>query len=131
MSAHHHNDRALGLLAPEPGPQRWRALLGRGKAAVQQRHIDAARDDLLTVLTEAKAAGELRPQAEALTLLGGAEVAVGAYDAAGLGGRARWEFWQHKAGVETFAEALMVDAASTLTVVAVGMVKLSSLALCI
>jgi len=34
---------------------------------------------------------------------------VGAYDAAGLGGRARWEFFQHKLGVETFAEALMVD----------------------
>jgi class 3 adenylate cyclase/tetratricopeptide (TPR) repeat protein/CheY-like chemotaxis protein len=78
----HHHDRALGLLAPEPSPERWRSLLGRGKAAVQQRNIDAARDDLLTVLAEAKGAGELRPQAEALTLLGGAEIAVGAYDAA-------------------------------------------------
>jgi class 3 adenylate cyclase/tetratricopeptide (TPR) repeat protein len=78
----HHNDRAAGLLGPEPGPLRWRALLGRGKAAVQQRHIDGAREDLLTVLTEAKAAGEVRPQAEALTQLGAAEIAVGAYDAA-------------------------------------------------
>jgi tetratricopeptide (TPR) repeat protein len=77
-----HHGRALGLLDPEPGPDRWRALLGRGKASVQQRRIDAARDDLLTVLTEAKAAGELRPQAEALTQLGAAEIAVGAYDAA-------------------------------------------------
>ncbi|MDQ1480521.1 MAG: hypothetical protein QOI44_1382, partial [Actinomycetota bacterium] len=77
-----HHGRALGLLDPEPGPARWRALLGRGKASVQQRRIDAARDDLLTVLTEAKAAGELRPQAEALTQLGSAEIAVGAYDAA-------------------------------------------------
>jgi hypothetical protein len=34
---------------------------------------------------------------------------LGAYDAAGLGGRARWEFFQHKLGVETFAEALIVD----------------------
>jgi hypothetical protein len=34
---------------------------------------------------------------------------MGAYDAAGLGGRARWEFWQHKAGVELFAEGLMVS----------------------
>jgi tetratricopeptide (TPR) repeat protein len=77
-----HNDRALGLLPPEPGAARWRALLGRGKASVQQRKIDAAREDLLTVLTEAAAAGEVRPQAEALTHLGAAEVAVGAYDAA-------------------------------------------------
>ncbi|MDQ1509281.1 MAG: hypothetical protein QOG50_1125, partial [Actinomycetota bacterium] len=77
-----HHDRALGLLGPEPGPRRWRALLGRGKAAVQQRHIDAARDDLLTVLAEAKTAGEIRPQAEALTQLGAAEIAVGAYDSA-------------------------------------------------
>jgi hypothetical protein len=34
---------------------------------------------------------------------------VGAYDAAGLGGRARWEFWQHKAGLDLFAEGMMVD----------------------
>jgi class 3 adenylate cyclase/tetratricopeptide (TPR) repeat protein len=77
-----HNDRALGLLPPEPTAARWRALLGRGKAGVQQRKIDAAREDLLVVLTEAAAAGEVRPQAEALTQLGAAEVAVGAYDAA-------------------------------------------------
>ncbi len=51
----------------------------------------------------------LRPFAEPLALgvytLGWA----GAYDAAGLGGRARWEFWQDRLGVETFAEALFVD----------------------
>jgi class 3 adenylate cyclase/tetratricopeptide (TPR) repeat protein len=76
------NDRALGLLPPEPSPARWRALLGRGKAGVQQRRIDAAREDLFTVVTEAAAAGEVRPQAEALTQLGAAEVAVGAYEAA-------------------------------------------------
>ena len=81
MLVFQHHDRALGLLDPEPGPLRWRALLGRGKAAVQQRRIDA-RDDLLTVLAEAKAAGEIRPQAEALTQLGAAEIAVGAYDVA-------------------------------------------------
>lgn len=34
---------------------------------------------------------------------------LGAYDSAGLGGRARWEFWQHEVGVETFAEAMMVE----------------------
>jgi hypothetical protein len=33
---------------------------------------------------------------------------VGAYDAAGLGGRARWEFFQHKAGVEVFGEGMLV-----------------------
>ncbi|MDQ1448884.1 MAG: hypothetical protein QOC79_1855, partial [Actinomycetota bacterium] len=89
-----HHGRALGLLDPEPGPDRWRALLGRGKASVQQRRIDAARDDLLTVLTEAKAAGELRPQAEALTQLGSAEIAVGAYDAADETLAAALECWR-------------------------------------
>jgi len=34
---------------------------------------------------------------------------VGAYDAVGLGGRARWEFWQHKAGLDLFAEGMIVD----------------------
>jgi len=34
---------------------------------------------------------------------------AGAYDAVGLGGRARWEFWQHRAGLDLFGEALMVD----------------------
>jgi len=34
---------------------------------------------------------------------------AGAYDAAGVGGRARWEFWQHRAGLDLFAEGLMVD----------------------
>jgi hypothetical protein len=34
---------------------------------------------------------------------------VGAYDAAGGGGRARWEFWPRRLGVETFAEALAVE----------------------
>ena len=76
------NNRALGLLPPEPGPDRWRTLLGRGKASVHQRHTDAARDDLLVVLTEATEAEELRPQAEALTLLGSAEMNVGAYEVA-------------------------------------------------
>jgi tetratricopeptide (TPR) repeat protein len=77
-----HHDRALGLLSSEPGPDRWRALLGRGKAAVHQRLNDAARDDLLVVLAEATEAAEIRPQAEALTLLGTAEINVGAYDIA-------------------------------------------------
>jgi hypothetical protein len=34
---------------------------------------------------------------------------AGAYDAAGLGGRARWEFWQRRAGLDLFGEALMVN----------------------
>ena len=34
---------------------------------------------------------------------------VGAYDATGIGGRARWEFWQHRAGLDLFGEALMVS----------------------
>ena len=62
--------RARPARRRSPSPERWRALLGRGRAAVQRRHLDAARDDLLAVLAEATEAGELRPQAEALTLLG-------------------------------------------------------------
>jgi tetratricopeptide (TPR) repeat protein len=77
-----HHDRALALVAPDPGPDRWRSLLGRAKAAVHQRLNDAARNDLLVVLREATDAGALRPQAEALTLLGVAEMNVGAYDIA-------------------------------------------------
>jgi hypothetical protein len=34
---------------------------------------------------------------------------VGAYEGAGAGGRARWEFWQRRLGVETFAEVLLFD----------------------
>jgi hypothetical protein len=34
---------------------------------------------------------------------------LGAYDAAGIGGRARWEFWQHHAGLDLFGEAMMVN----------------------
>ena len=78
----HHHSRALGLLPLGPGADRWHSLLGRGKASVQQRQVDAARDDLLLVLAEATDAGELRPQAEALTLLDTAEMNVGAYDIA-------------------------------------------------
>jgi tetratricopeptide (TPR) repeat protein len=89
-----HNDRALGLLPPEPSAARWRALLGRGKAGVQQRRIDAAREDLLVVLAEATAAGEVRAQAEALTQLGAAEIAVGAYDAADETLSAALERWR-------------------------------------
>jgi hypothetical protein len=33
----------------------------------------------------------------------------GAYDAGGVGGRARWEFWQHRAGLDLFGEAMKVD----------------------
>ena len=48
---------------------------------LHQRHIDAGATTSSTVLAEAKG-GDARPQAEALTLLGSAEVAVGAYDVA-------------------------------------------------
>jgi class 3 adenylate cyclase/tetratricopeptide (TPR) repeat protein len=89
-----HHDRALSLLAPQPGPERWRSLLGRGRARVHQRRIDAARDDLLSVLAEAREAGVLRPQAEALTALGSAEVAVGAYDAADATLSEALELWR-------------------------------------
>ncbi len=42
--------------------------------------------------------------------LGGYSVGwLGAYDGIGIGGRARWEFWQRKLGVEVFGEALAVD----------------------
>jgi hypothetical protein len=34
---------------------------------------------------------------------------AGAYDGVGVGGRARWEFWQHHAGLDLFGEFMMVD----------------------
>jgi hypothetical protein len=34
---------------------------------------------------------------------------VGPYDGAGMGGRARWEFFQHRAGLDLFAEGMLVD----------------------
>jgi len=34
---------------------------------------------------------------------------LGAYDAGGIGGRARWEVFQHRAGLDLFAEGMAVD----------------------
>jgi class 3 adenylate cyclase/tetratricopeptide (TPR) repeat protein len=77
-----HYDRALALLAPEDGQARRRALLGRARAKVEQRRLDEARSDVLTVLDEARAAGDRPSEAAAVTLLAESEAAAGAYDAA-------------------------------------------------
>jgi len=90
--AERHHGRALALLADQPSSARRRALLGRGRARVQQRLVDGARDDALTALSEARAAEDRRSEALALTVLGESEAAVGAYDVAEA----------------TFAEALQI-----------------------
>jgi tetratricopeptide (TPR) repeat protein len=80
--AERHHDRALALLGPEPSAARRRALVGRGRARIQQRLVDDAREDALTVLTEARAHDDRYSEAVALTVLGETEAAVGAYDIA-------------------------------------------------
>jgi tetratricopeptide (TPR) repeat protein len=77
-----HYDRALALIGSASGPERRRALLGRARARIHQRHLDTAHEDVLAGLAEARAAGDRRDEARALTLLGDSEVAVGAYDLA-------------------------------------------------
>ena len=77
-----HHDRALRLLPDEPGPARWKALLGRARSGVEQRRLEPARGDILTVLTQAREAGETYFDARASTLLGEAEIAAGAYEVA-------------------------------------------------
>ncbi len=80
--AERHHARALELLGVEPSSARRRALLGRGRARIQQRLVDDARDDALTALSEARAADDRYSEAVALTVLGESEAAVGAYDVA-------------------------------------------------
>ena len=82
LPAERHHDRALGLLGTEPSAARRFALLGRGRARIQRRDIDAARSDVLRALDEARTAGDQHSIAVALTLLGESEAAAGAYDAA-------------------------------------------------
>ncbi len=77
-----HHDRALGLLGSDPSPARRQAMLGRGRARIQQRLVDRARDDALTALSEARVADDRHSEAVALTLLGETEAAVGAYEIA-------------------------------------------------
>jgi class 3 adenylate cyclase/tetratricopeptide (TPR) repeat protein len=82
LAAERHHDRALGLLDPGNTPERRQALLGRARARVQRRVVDAARDDTEAALVLARDAGDRSCEALALTLLGEGEAAVGAYDAA-------------------------------------------------
>ncbi len=81
-SAERHHDRALTLLGPENTAEHRTALLGRARARVQRRDIDAGRDDALTALEESRAAGDRADEASALTLLGEGEAATGAYEIA-------------------------------------------------
>ena len=53
-----HHDRALGLLPPEHRRRPLARAARPGRAAVQPRALDDARDDVLAVLTEATAAGD-------------------------------------------------------------------------
>ncbi|HWS44655.1 MAG TPA: AAA family ATPase, partial [Acidimicrobiia bacterium] len=82
LPAERHHDRALRLLGDRDGADRRKALLGRARARIQRRVLDDARADVLSALTEARAAGDRHSEALALTLLGESESAAGAYDAA-------------------------------------------------
>jgi len=82
LAAERHHDRALGLLEPGNTSQRRRVLLGRARARVQRRVVDAARDDTEAALVLAREVDDRECEALALTLLGEGEAAVGAYDAA-------------------------------------------------
>ena len=83
LPAERHHDRVLSLLRDHDDQSaRRQALLGRGRARIQQRSLENAREDVVTVLAEARADGDRHSEAVALTLLGESEVAAGAYDAA-------------------------------------------------
>ena len=45
LQAERHHDRALGLLGDDNTDERRQALLGRARAGVQRRLLDAARRD--------------------------------------------------------------------------------------
>ena len=80
--AERHHDRALALMSDENTEIRRAAMLGRARGRFHRRVLDDARDDALTVLTDARAAGDRKVEAAALTLLGEGEAAIGAYDIA-------------------------------------------------
>jgi class 3 adenylate cyclase/tetratricopeptide (TPR) repeat protein len=83
LAAERHHDRILGLLTDgDDTAARRRALLGRGRARIQQHALDDARADVLTVLSDARADGDRYSEAFALTLLGESEAASGAYEVA-------------------------------------------------
>jgi class 3 adenylate cyclase/tetratricopeptide (TPR) repeat protein len=83
LAAERHHDRALGLLDEgDDAAARRRSLLGRGRARLQQRLVDAAREDVITALVDARADGDRKDEADALTLLAESEAAAGAYEAA-------------------------------------------------
>jgi class 3 adenylate cyclase/tetratricopeptide (TPR) repeat protein len=82
LPAERHHDRILGLLTEGDTAARRHALLGRGRARIQQHSLDDARADVLRVLTDARADGDRYNEAFALTLLGESESTAGAYEAA-------------------------------------------------
>ena len=82
LQSERHHDRALSLLPNENTEARREARLGRARARTHRRVLDDARDDALTVLAEAREAGDRRREAAAMTVLGEGEAAIGAYDVA-------------------------------------------------
>jgi class 3 adenylate cyclase/tetratricopeptide (TPR) repeat protein len=81
-SAERHHDRALSLLGNENTAEHRTALLGRARARVQRRDLDAARTDALDALSDARDADDRTGEATALTLIGEGEAATGAYEIA-------------------------------------------------
>ena len=81
LSAGRLHDRALSLIGADDGhPLRLPSLLGRARALSAQRELGTARDDVHTALVEARSSGNLRLEAEALSLLGGIQRNAGEYE---------------------------------------------------
>ncbi len=73
-------ERALQLLAREPGELRWEALLGRARARDAFRQLHEARDDALVVLEEARELESKEWESKAQLVLGRVETDAGSYD---------------------------------------------------
>jgi class 3 adenylate cyclase/tetratricopeptide (TPR) repeat protein len=109
LPAERYHSRALALLGDEPSPERRRALLGRGRARIQQRMVDAARFDALDALTEARAYDDRHSEAVALTVLGETEAAIGAYEVAEttfLDALSIWRELEHEPGAANVLRGL-------------------------
>jgi class 3 adenylate cyclase/tetratricopeptide (TPR) repeat protein len=75
-------ERVLQLADPDDTPRMWAARLGRSRARDAFRDLDAARDDALIVLEEARSADDRPVLAEALLVLGRVEADAHRYDEA-------------------------------------------------
>jgi class 3 adenylate cyclase/tetratricopeptide (TPR) repeat protein len=73
-------DRILQIAEPRDAKRVWPARLGRARVLDAFRELDAARDDALCVLEEARTAEDLATVADALLVLGRIEADARSYD---------------------------------------------------